>query len=280
MKKTGRPKMAGKMKGGKAIRKKAPGIGKAAGRRKNQLANASGSYKQLQCAILVGGLGTRLRPLTYNVPKPLVPVNGKPFIHYVLSLVSGMGLKSAVLLCGYMHRQVESYCKDGSQWGIGIRYSIEKRPLGTGGALWHASGMIGSDCLVMNGDTYLDMEIEKAYEKHRKSKALATIICMRGSLKARGALVLDSTGRVKSFLEKQNEGEGVFNTGSFIISREGLDMLGRIAEGKGLGFAFSTEKDIFPEFARIGRLYACVAEGKFVDMGTFENLARAGEIME
>ncbi len=234
----------------------------------------------LECAILVGGLGTRLRPLTYDIPKPLVPVNGKPFLDYVLFDVARMGIRKVTLLTGYKSEMVEEFCGTGAKWGLEISYSKEGRPLGTGGALLKAANQIKSDCLVLNGDTYLEIDLGKVEAQHRKSKAHSTIVCMEGSLKDRGALLLDKNGRVKSFLEKQHDGVGLFNTGAFIISQKGMKELAKIASEKNFGDAFSTEKDIFPELAKMDGLYAVVAKGKFLDMGTFESLAKAGEIVE
>ncbi|HQT44604.1 MAG TPA: sugar phosphate nucleotidyltransferase [Candidatus Micrarchaeota archaeon] len=250
------------------------GKGKGAGK-----ASAGKMASRLECAILVGGLGTRLRPLTYDIPKPLVQVNGKPFLGYLLERVADMGIRKVTLLTGYKGGMVEDYCGNGSAWGLDISYSREPKPLGTGGALLKASRQVESDCLVLNGDTYLDINLGEAERAHRESKALATIVCMEGSLKDRGAVVVGQGGHVKSFLEKQHGGEDLFNTGAFIISQKGMEQLAKIAEGKGLGEAFSTEMDIFPELVKLAGLYAVVAKGKFLDMGTFESLAKAGEII-
>ena len=231
-------------------------------------------------AVLVGGLGTRLRPLTYKIPKPLVKVGGKPFLSYVLSRVSSLGVKKCILLTGYKHEMVERYCGSGKKWRMQISYSLEDEPLGTGGALLHAFTSPSQTVLVMNGDSYLDLDLAEFLSFHRKRKALASVYAMEGDLSARGAMVLKKNGRVGRFLEKQKGGFGIFNTGAYLVDPEAINFLHTLVSSGKLLSSFSMEKEGFPAIAARKGLYAYVGQGHFLDMGTFESLSRAGGFLK
>jgi mannose-1-phosphate guanylyltransferase len=173
-------------------------------------------------AILAGGLGTRLRPLTYKVPKPLIRINKKAFLSYLLSKLSSLGVKDVVLLVGYKAEKVRSYCGDGRKFGLKIYYSEEKEPLGTGGALLNAFPSSNRPVLLLNGDSYFDLDLKNFIKFHKKKQALATIYAMEGDLTDRGALVLEKNGRVKEFLEKQKSGFGLFNVGAYLFDPKGI----------------------------------------------------------
>lgn len=233
----------------------------------------------LTAVVLAGGLGTRLRPITEKVPKPLVMVKGRPFLDYLLEKIARMGLKRCVLLVGYKGKMIEEYCGSGKKWGLEMAYSHEKEQLGTGGALVNAVSHLRGAALVLNGDSYLDIDVRQFYAFHCKRNAQATVYAMQGSLEARGEVVADEAGCVEAFREKQSSGYGLFNTGAYIIERRGADFLAQqVKEGK-LPQAFSMEKDGFPLFAGKGWLFAHVGSGKFLDIGTFRSLEEAGEVL-
>ena len=229
--------------------------------------------------VLVGGLGTRLRPLTLRVPKPLVRVSGKPFLGYLLSKIRSMGISQCILLTGYKHSKVKEYCGSGKKWGLSVRYSKENEPLGTGGALYNARRQIDSTSLVLNGDSWLDIDFASFAAFHGKSGAWATIFSMRGDLAARGALILGKGGRVVQFLEKQKGGTGIFNTGAYLIEPAALEFLaGEVRAGR-LPEKFSMERDGFPLIAAKKKLYSYVGKGDFLDIGTFSSLVGAHKIL-
>ena len=230
----------------------------------------------ITAVLLVGGMGTRLRPLTYRVPKPLVRIRGEPFLSHILGKIARAGVKKCLLLTGYKRSLVKAYCTRGERWRIEIGYCSEKRPLGTGGALLNAKGKINTTALVINGDTYCDFDIRKFLEFHKKRNAIATIFAMRGSLAGKGAIKAGRSGKVARFLEKQESGFGLFNAGAYLIEPEALELL----YGKIWGAnkrKFSLEEEGFPALVATGRLYAYRGKGRFLDIGTFESLARAGE---
>lgn len=226
----------------------------------------------IAAAVLAGGLGKRLRPLTRSVPKPLVRVRGKPFISYLLSRLSREGVQKCVLLTGYKHSMVQAYCGSGGKWGMEISYSREKSPLGTGGALAFAASKIRSTVLILNGDTYVDIPLRKFLAFHRKKHALATILTMRGNLEGRGEVRCSKSGMVTGFFEKKGGGFGAFNTGAYLVEPAALELLKSACQKK-----FSLEKQGFPLLKKMRRLYAFSAKGKFLDIGTFESLAKAGK---
>lgn len=234
--------------------------------------------EELMAAVLVGGLGTRLRPITEKVPKPLVEVRGKPFLHYVLSDIRRMGIKKVVLLSGYKHEMIEKFAGDGAEWGLSIEYSVESEQLGTGGALFHARGKLDRTVLVMNGDSFLELDLGAFMAHHKKYGGLATIFSMKGPLEARGALKVRDH-RVEEFLEKQKGGMGIFNTGAYLMEPSGMRFIeGKIREGN-LGRKFSMEADCFPLMVQAKALFAYVGAGTFLDMGTFESLAAAHKVV-
>lgn len=236
--------------------------------------------EEITAVLLVGGLGTRLRPLTLRLPKPLVKVSGKPFLHYVLRHDSSMGLKNCILLTGYKHGLIRKFCGSGRKWGLKITYSREHEPLGTGGALVRLKNKAKQTLLVQNGDTYLDIALAPFLHFHQKKKSLATLLVMKGSLKARGAVSMHKSGKVLRFLEKQKSGRGYFNTGAYLLEPNALLILANEVRKGRLPRKFSMEKDGFPILVRKKGVHAYVGRGKFLDMGTFASLARAHKIVD
>ncbi|MCX6771182.1 MAG: sugar phosphate nucleotidyltransferase [Candidatus Micrarchaeota archaeon] len=234
---------------------------------------------ELTAIVLAGGLGTRLRPITEKVPKPLVMVKGRPFLDYLLEKIARMGLRRCVLLVGYKGGMIEDYCGGGKKWGLKISYSHEKEQLGTGGALVNAVAHLHSAALVLNGDSYLDIDARAFYAFHCKRGALATVYAMQGALEARGEVVADEAGCVEAFREKQGSGFGLFNTGAYIIEKQAVEFLAQQVEEGALPAAFSMERDGFPLFVKKGWLFAHVGTGKFLDIGTFKSLEEAGEML-
>lgn len=225
--------------------------------------------------VLAGGLGTRLRPITLNIPKPLVRINEKPFLDYLLQKIASMGIREAVLLTGYKHEMIEKYCRNGQKWNLRIKYSRERSPLGTGGAILRARRLIKKTALVLNGDSYFQLNLQKFLAFHEKSRSLATIFAMRGSLRERGSIEAAKNGKVSAFLEKQKGGFGLFNTGAYLLEPSALSFLAKKVRAR----KFSMEKDGFPQLVAKKCMYAYEGKGKFLDIGTFAALAGAHKIL-
>src|SRR6266496_3646424 len=129
----------------------------------------------MQAVILVGGEGTRLRPLTSTIPKPVVPLVDRPFVSYMLEWLHGHGVDDVILSCGFMADGVRSVMGDGAALGIRLRYLEEPKPLGTGGALKFAEGLLDERFFMLNGDVLTDMDLTAQLEQHERTGARATL---------------------------------------------------------------------------------------------------------
>ncbi len=219
-----------------------------------------------QAMILAGGQATRLGELAESVPKPLIPVAGRPFITYLLDQLFLAGVSQTILCTGHLSEIVEQ--KLGSRYeAMELLYSRERTPLGTGGALRYAFPLLKApSVLVLNGDSYVhaDLGAFSAWAEDRDG-----ILTVRMDDTNRyGTLVFDSTGRIRQFHEKaESQGQGWINGGIYKLSRQ---LIGDIAPER----AVSLEQDVFPAFLDSG-LYAWPCEGDFVDIGTPESLSAA-----
>ena len=224
--------------------------------------------------ILAGGEGKRLRPVVSDVPKPLAPIAGRPFIHWLLDLLSFRGIKKALFLLGYKASDIISSCGDGSRWGIEISYSVEDEPLDKGGALRNAIPLIDAeDFLLMNGDTLLDVDYCRLLSFHRRMGAAITFAVRPWKDLSRvDPLDVDEGGRVKAFggknLMPKDDGSWLVNGGVYGVKRAVIERipLRRI----------SWEGEIIPALLSQGELL-CALEvgGFFIDIGVPEDYARA-----
>ena len=233
------------------------------------MSELSGEVGSLDAVLLVGGLGTRLRELVSEVPKPLVLVAGRPFLDYQLGWLSYQGVKRCVLCVGYRARVIMNHVGDGSRWGLQVTYSSDYEPMGTGGALALAMPLLQSDpCLVLNGDSLFDCPLGRLLDFHTALGAQASILLARLQDCGRyGVVELAPDGQVICFREKGHSGPGLINTGVYLI---GQALLGEIPSGRRL----SLEHDVFPTWMGRG-LYGLVAEGDFIDIGTPESYTLA-----
>jgi len=229
---------------------------------------------KLVAAILCGGLGTRLRPLTYKTPKPLLKINKKPFLYYLLKKLQILGVKDVKLLVGYKSDQFEKFAKT-LDLNLNVSIIKEKELLGTGGAIVNAFCNLNKTILVLNGDTYLDLNLKKFLEFHKKKKALISIYSLLGDLESRGAIEIDQNGLVKKFSEKQKKGIGIFNSGVYLIEPKAISILKNLVDLKKLPKNFSLEKDGFKIFVKNKTLFSFSANGYFIDIGTFESFFAA-----
>jgi len=229
----------------------------------------------MKIAILAGGRGTRLSPITNRTPKILVPVRGVPFLKVLLASLQTINPRDIYLLAGYKSDMIADFYNNPINEVEKLTILHEISPLGTGGAIeCFAKGV--KPLLVINGDTYVDIPFKKMLDFHNKRKADVTILSFKGKCNARGSIYYTkSSKRIKSFSEKNYRGEGVFSTGVFIINPEAIRLL-----VKRLSIPFSMENDGFPLLIKERRVFAYVSSGTFFDMGTHETLERIrrGEI--
>jgi len=225
----------------------------------------------MDCIILAGGLGTRLRPVVTDVPKALAPIQGVPFLNLIIKELIRSGCISKITLAlGYM---AESVVKTFEKYPFPIDFSVEDRPLGTGGAVLKALGKTTSDSIfVVNGDTYVDALLDKMRVVHDKNQADVTIACRKTEDAARyGTLVLSDEGRVLSFKEKGCN-EGIISCGLYLFKRTAL-------EGLPFGEEFSLEHDAFP-FLLCSKMYGFRTSGTFIDIGTPESFLESQDLLK
>jgi mannose-1-phosphate guanylyltransferase len=221
----------------------------------------------MQAVVLVGGQGTRLRPVTYDIPKSLVPLRNRPFMGYMLDFLRGGGLDGAVLSLGYLPDPIQAYlCSKQDLEGFSVDYAVENHALGTAGGIKNAERYLDGDTLVVvNGDVLTGMDLAKAIEVHRATGALATItLTSVEDPTAYGLVEVDHEMRVRRFIEKPAADEvttNLVNAGVYVLEPE---VLGMIPTGREV----SIEREIFPELQESGRLRAHITSSYWRDIGT------------
>ena len=225
---------------------------------------AMDELKDTPILVLAGGLGTRLRPLTDDLPKVLVPALGRPFLEHVLEDLQRQGFSDFVLSVGFLADQVEGHFGRGERLGCRIRYVREEAPLGTGGAIRLAAPRLGRRFVVVNGDTLLEVDLAAMLAHHAASGLDLTLATVTVPDRGRYGAVHLERGRVVRFDEKRpGAGAGPINGGVCVMERRLLD---DAPPG-----AFSLERELLPR--KVGAIAAFEVDGFFVDMGTHEALA-------
>lgn len=225
--------------------------------------------------LLVGGLGTRLRTVVPSAPKPLAPVGDRPFLELLIQQLAGQGIRNLVLCTGYLADHIEREFGDGSNLGVTIEYSKEPHALGTGGAVKFAEKFLFgvTDFIVMNGDSFLELDLRRPINLHRTHGGIATLAVVPVENSGRyGTVHVDSGNRVTKFLEKTgDEAPGLINAGIYVFSSAIFD---HIPAGP-----VSLEKDVFPKLLSLG-FYAVQERGVFIDIGTPKDYAQAQELSD
>ncbi len=225
----------------------------------------------MQAVILAGGEGTRLRPLTTRVAKPVVTLVDRPFIVYMLEWLRRFGVSDVVLSCGFLAGGVRAELGDGERYGLRLRYAEEPQPLGTGGALRYAAELLDERFLVCNGDILTDIDVGAQLAAHERTGALATLALIGvDDPRAFGMVRCDPGGAVREFVEKPGEslaGEHLISAGAYVLEREVVDL---IAPGR----AVSLEREVWPALIGNG-LHGHVTRGYWLDIGTPERYLQA-----
>ena len=235
----------------------------------------------MEAILLCGGLGTRLRSVVSDRPKPMADIAGKPFLHYLVKMLSESGVKHLIFALGYMGEQIEAYFQSGEDYGLSISYSYEDSPLGTGGAIRNAlSNVSGENVLVLNADTYFHTDYESLLREQLKNKAAMTIASRKiEDISRYGAILKDESGRILRWNEKMspNQAEascpGEINGGIYVMQKS---LIEKIPEGKQ-----SLENDCIPAWLEDGLyLQAIPSDGYFMDIGIPEDYAQFKEDVE
>jgi len=226
----------------------------------------------MKAIILVGGEGTRLRPLTYSVVKPMVPVVNRPFIEHVIRKLALHGIDEIVLAMGYKPDSIYAYFKDGRGLDVKLTYSLEEKPLGTAGAIKNAGGHVDNTFFVLNGDCFSDIDYSDMLNQHMRNKAMATIALTHVDDPTRfGVVETDASRRVLRFIEKpawQDVTSHWINAGVYILEPAVLDY---IPDNQFYMF----ENGVFPRMLERGEpFYAYRSQAYWIDMGTPEQYHR------
>lgn len=229
----------------------------------------------MQAVILAGGLGTRLRPLTYEIPKSMVLIHGKPYLEYQLAYLRQQGILDIVMLIGYLGEQIIDYFGNGDHYGVRIEYSREITPLGTGGGLKKAEKLLNTDFLLLYGDSFLPVDYSDVFAKHKRCRANATI-CLydnRDNTDVMNNTAIDDETQkvIKYCKDKDDKTLKYVDAGVMVLNKSILCL---IPSEK----VVSLEKEIFPMLIMEESLYAYVSLKRFYDIGTSERLALAAEI--
>lgn len=220
----------------------------------------------MKAVILVGGKATRLRPLTMNIPKAMVPVLNRPFMEYTINHLVRHDFADVIMALGHLSQPIVDYFADGKNFYSRIVYSLEESPRDTAGAVKQAETHLDDTFLVLNGDIFTDLDISAMLRFHREHKAKVTIaLTPVADPTAYGLIETESDGRVKRFLEKPSIEEvttNMINAGTYIIEPEVLRMVP--PQGK-----FSFERALFPELVRSGdAIYGYPSDAYWIDIGT------------
>ena len=229
----------------------------------------------MEAILLCGGLGTRLRSVVSDRPKPMADIAGKPFLHYLVKMLSKSGVKHLIFALGYMGEQIEAYFKSGEDYGLSISYSYEDSPLGTGGAIRNALSKVSEEnVLVLNADTYFHTDYENLLSQQLKPQAMMTIASRKiEDISRYGAILKDETGRILRWNEKMSSDQakvlrsGEINGGIYVMKKS---LIEKIPEGKQ-----SLENDCIPAWLKEGIfLQALPSDGYFMDIGIPEDYAQ------
>ncbi|MBF0581287.1 sugar phosphate nucleotidyltransferase [Corynebacterium sp. ED61] len=221
--------------------------------------------------ILVGGKGTRLRPLTNSIPKPMLPTAGFPFLQHLLARIKDAGMTHVVLGTSFKAEVFEEFFGDGSESGLEIEYVVEDEPLGTGGGIRNVASHLRHDrAMVFNGDVLGGTDLGAVLRSHVEREADVTLHLLRVSdPRAFGCVPTDSDGRVSAFLEKtEDPPTDQINAGTYVFQRE-------VIEAIPAGRAVSVEREVFPELLELGsRVFGHVDQAYWRDMGTPSDFVR------
>ena len=233
----------------------------------------------MKALLLAGGLGTRLHPLTYNLPKPMVPVANRPWLEHLLGLLKRHNISEVICSLCYRPEIIMNYFGDGSAFGVRMQYVIEKTPLGTGGAIRFAEHLLDDTFLVFNADIVTDLDLTSVVNFHKQNRAKVTIaLTWVDDPTAYGVVETDTSGRILKFIEKPSKDKvttNFVNAGVYVFEPEILE---RIPKGRPV----SLEREVYPSLLAEGiPVYGYGSKFYWMDFGTHKRyLALHGDIFQ
>lgn len=222
----------------------------------------------VQAIIMAGGEGSRLRPLTCDRPKPMVPMLNRPVMEHAIELLKRHGIVDIGVTLQYMPQEIINYFQDGTDFGVNMRYFVEETPLGTAGSVKNAEGFLKDTFIVVSGDALTDFNLSEALEFHQKNGSMATLVLTPVEIPLEyGVVITESNGKIQRFLEKPGWGEvfsDTVNTGIYILEPE---VLNYVPAGQKYDFS----QDLFPLLLQTGQpLYGVSLNGYWCDIGNLK----------
>ncbi len=214
--------------------------------------------------ILAGGFGTRLRTVVKDIPKPMAPINGKPFLHYIFQELAFQQIQQVVLSVGHLKEIIQDYFQD-KYLGIDIQYAIENEPLGTGGGIKHAFNYVEHDAFVLNGDTYFDIDLIQLKEENCD---IAIALKPMFEFDRYGTVELDTQNKIIAFNEKKYCTHGLINGGVYYFNKTLFDKIPTAQK-------FSFEKDILEAHTQQLNIQGKIFDNYFIDIGIPEDYEKA-----
>lgn len=219
--------------------------------------------------ILAGGKGTRMRPFTYEIPKSLIPVQGKPLLQHILDLLRKYEIRDVILSTGYMGNKIREYFGNGSKFGVNITYVEEKKEMGTAGSLNLARDLLKGTFLMFNGDILANIDLHDFIDSHAKNNGIATIALKPVRDPSRFGVAELRGNKILRFIEKPKATvkSKLINAGVYILEPEVIDYIPKRK--------VMMEMDVFPKLAKEGKLYGYPFDGQWFDTGTHEAYEKA-----
>ncbi|MFH1782724.1 MAG: sugar phosphate nucleotidyltransferase [Candidatus Omnitrophota bacterium] len=227
----------------------------------------------IKAVILAGGKGTRLRPITNNIPKAMVKILDKPFLEYQINLLRSYKITSFVICCCYLKEVIMDYFRDGSEFDVNIEYSIEKDFLGTGGALKNAKKLITDKFLFLNGDSYLDIDYHGLVEFSLNNDYLGTIVSYDNQINIlKNNIQLNEKNMITGYSKVSEHGMDHIDAGVAIFNKKVLDLIPGDRQ-------VSLEEEIYPSLIQKRQLAGYVVSKRFYDIGTLEGIKDIEEVL-
>ncbi|TSC94695.1 MAG: mannose-1-phosphate guanylyltransferase [Candidatus Berkelbacteria bacterium Athens1014_28] len=231
-----------------------------------------GINKIKKAIILVGGEGIRLRPFTYELPKAMLPVQGKPMVQHVLEILKSHGVMEIIMAIGYKGEKIKEYFSDGRSFGLDIKYVVEKTPLGTAGPLRLAKKYLTESFFIVWGDILSSLDLTDFMHFHKEHNGLATVALTTVSDPSRYGVAMLNGNQIIGFVEKPKKGSApsnLINSGMAIMEPEIIEKYVK-KSGKSM-----VEYDIYPKLAAEGKLFGYPFQGQWFDTGTHESYEKA-----